>query len=179
MTLTGRTGAGKSTVFKLLLGLYRPQAGAVRIYGADAALIPPHLRRRLFGYVEQSFRLVPGTVADQITLWDEDISREQMENAARMVGLHDTILALDRGYDTPCTEGLFSQGQLQLLAIARAVVLNPRILLLDEITANLDSRTEAMVLSALQAASRNRTVISVSHRLYAGAQKSQVRFLSL
>ena len=90
-----------------------------------------------------------------------------------------TLVNLAQGIHTPCTEDLFSQGQFQLLAIARAVVLNPRILLLDEITANLDSRTEAMVLSALQAASRNRTVISVSHRLYAGAQKSQVRFLSL
>ncbi|MGN1144308.1 MAG: ATP-binding cassette domain-containing protein, partial [Anaerovoracaceae bacterium] len=80
---------------------------------------------------------------------------------------------------TPCTETMFSQGQFQLLAIARAVVLNPRILLLDEITANLDSGTEAMVLSALRAASRDRTVISVSHRLYGGEEKEGVRFLEL
>lgn len=166
VTLTGRTGAGKSTVFKLLLGLYRPWAGTVRIYGADAASIPPQLRRRLFGYVEQAFRLVPGTVGDQITLWDETITREQMEAAAGMVGLHDTILALDRGYDTPCAEGLFSQGQLQLLAIARAVAADPAILLLDEITASLDTETEARVLEALRRAAANRTVLSISHRLY-------------
>ena len=83
-----------------------------------------------------------------------------------MVGLHDTILALDRGYDTPCVEGLFSQGQLQLLAIARAVAADPAILLLDEITASLDTETEARVLEALRRAAANRTVLSISHRLY-------------
>ena len=166
VTLTGRTGAGKSTVFKLLLGLYRPQAGAVRIYGADAASVPPHLRRRLFGYVEQAFHLVPGTVLEQITLWDKAISREKAEEAARLVGLHETIQNLEQGYDTPCKEGLFSQGQFQLLAIARAVAADPAILLLDEITANLDGETEQAVLAALERAAARRTVVSISHRLY-------------
>ena len=166
VTLTGRTGAGKTTLFRLVLGLYPPGSGSVRVFGTEAASIPPTIRRRLFGYVEQSFRLVPGTVGDQITLWDEAISQEQMEDAARMVGLHDTILALDRGYDTPCAEGLFSQGQLQLLAIARAVAADPAILLLDEITASLDTETETRVLEALRRAAANRTVLSISHRLY-------------
>ena len=166
VTLTGRTGAGKSTVFKLLLGLYRPWAGTVRIYGADAASIPPQLRRRLFGYVEQAFHLVPGTVLEQITLWDDDISREKAEEAARLVGLHETICALEQGYDTLCKEGLFSQGQFQLLAIARAVAADPAILLLDEITANLDGDTEQAVLTALERAAARRTVVSISHRLY-------------
>ena len=166
VTLTGRTGAGKTTLFRLVLGLYPPDSGSVRVFGTEAARIPPTVRRRLFGYVEQAFRLVPGTVGDQITLWDETITREQMEAAAGMVGLHDTILALDRGYDTPCTEGLFSQGQLQLLAIARAVAADPAILLLDEITASLDTETEARVLEALRRAAANRTVLSISHRLY-------------
>lgn len=166
VTLTGRTGAGKTTLFRLVLGLYPPGNGSVRIFGTEAADLPPSVRRQLFGYVEQSFRLVPGTVADQITLWDEAISREQMEAAARMVGLHDTIQALERGYDTLCTEGLFSQGQLQLLAIARAVAADPAILLLDEITASLDTATEARVLEALRRAAAHRTVLSISHRLY-------------
>ena len=166
VTLTGRTGAGKTTLFRLVLGLYPPDSGSVRVFGIEAARIPPTVRRRLFGYVEQAFRLVPGTVGDQITLWDETITREQMEAAAGMVGLHDTILALDRGYDTPCAEGLFSQGQLQLLAIARAVAADPAILLLDEITASLDTETEARVLEALRRAAANRTVLSISHRLY-------------
>ncbi len=166
VTLTGRTGAGKSTVFKLLLGLYRPQIGAVRIYGADAASIPPTIRRHLFGYVEQSFHRVPGTVLEQITLWDETITREKAEEAARLVGLDETIRGLERGYDTPCTESLFSQGQFQLLAIARAVAADPAILLLDEITANLDGETEQAVLTALERAAERRTVVSISHRLY-------------
>lgn len=166
VTLTGRTGAGKSTVFKLLLGLYRPNEGSVRIWGADAASIPPALRRRLFGYVEQSFHLVPGTVLEQITLWDETISRERAEESAKLVGLHRQILSLPKGYDTPCTEGIFSQGQFQLLAIARAVASDPAMLLLDEITANLDGETEHEVLSALERAAAHRTVVSISHRLY-------------
>ena len=166
VTLTGRTGAGKSTVFKLLLGLYRSQGGSVRIYGADAASVPPHLRRHLFGYVEQAFHLVPGTVLDQITLWDDTITREKAEEAARLVGMHETICNLEQGYDTPCKEGLFSQGQFQLLAIARAVAADPAILLLDEITANLDSDTEQTVLTALERAAVRRSVVSISHRLY-------------
>ena len=116
------------------------------------------------GYVEQRFHMVPGTVADQITLWDDRITREQTVKAATLAGLHPAILALPKGYDTPCTPELFSQGQWQLLSIARAVVLEPELLLLDEITANLDAETERQVLEALNAAAENRTVISISHR---------------
>lgn len=165
-TLTGRTGCGKSTVFKLLLGLYLPDNGRVLIYGTDAGKIPDSIKRRLFGYVEQSFRLIPGTMEDQITLGDPYITHEAAVNAARMAGIHDSILALADGYATECTMQLLSQGQMQLLAVARAVAANPPILLLDEITANLDSDTEAKVMAALQSAAQNRTVISISHRLY-------------
>ncbi len=166
VTLTGRTGAGKSTVFKLLLGLYAPDSGSVRIFGADADKIPSVIRRRLFGYVEQTFRPVPGTVADQISLWDASIPPEQVVAAAKLAGLHEAISRLELGYGTPWTEALFSQGERQLLAIARAVAADPAILLLDEITANLDAATEQAVLAALQKAARDRTVISISHRLY-------------
>ena len=162
VTIQGRTGAGKSTVMKLLLGLYPPDQGEVLFHGAKS--IPESQRRQHVGYVEQSFHMVPGTVADQITLWDDQITREQTEKAAALVGLHRAILALPKGYDTPCTPELFSQGQWQLLSIARAVVLEPELLLLDEITANLDSETERQVLEALNAAAQNRTVISISHR---------------
>lgn len=166
VTLTGRTGAGKSTIFKLLLGQYRPDAGCVFLYGQDAARIPDQIKRKLFGYVEQSFRMVPGTVLEQITLFDDTINAEMAEQAAKTVGLHDAISALSRGYDTPCTSDLFSQGQWQLLSIARAIAAEPNLLLLDEITANLDADTEQAVLLALKKASENRTVISISHRLY-------------
>ena len=166
VTMTGRTGAGKSTIFKLLLGLYRPQKGCVKIYGQDAYLLPDSIRRRLFGCVEQSFKRVPGTVLEQITLSDPMISREDAVEAAKLAGLHEVIAGMKQGYDTPCTDALFSQGQWQLLSIARAVAARPSILLLDEITANLDVGTEQEVLYALRRAGENRTVVSISHRLY-------------
>ena len=166
VTMIGRTGAGKSTIFKLLLGLYRPQKGCVKIYGQDAYLLPDSIRRRLFGCVEQSFKRVPGTVLEQITLSDPMISREDAVEAAKLAGLHEVIDGMEQGYDTPCTDALFSQGQWQLLSIARAVAAKPSILLLDEITANLDVGTEQEVLYALRRAGENRTVVSISHRLY-------------
>lgn len=166
VTMTGRTGVGKSTIFKLLLGLYRPQKGCVKIYGQDAYLLPDSIRRRLFGCVEQSFKRVPGTVLEQITLSDPMISREDAVEAAKLAGLHEVIARMEQGYDTPCTDALFSQGQWQLLSIARAVAAKPSILLLDEITANLDVGTEQEVLYALRRAGENRTVVSISHRLY-------------
>ena len=166
VTLTGRTGAGKTTLFRLVLGLYPPGDGSVQIFGTAAADLPPAVRRQLFGYVEQSFRLVPGTVGDQVSLQDPQVSEEQIRKALVTVGLWDTVQSLPEGINTPCGEGLFSQGQLQLLSIARAIVLDPKLLLLDEITANLDSNTEEQVLSALRAASQHRTVLSISHRLY-------------
>lgn len=166
VTMTGRTGAGKSTIFKLLLGLYRPQKGCVKIYGQDAYLLPDSIRRRFFGCVEQSFKRVPGTVLEQITLSDPMISREDAVEAAKLAGLHEVIVGMEQGYDTPCTDALFSQGQWQLLSIARAVAARPSILLLDEITANLDVGTEQEVLYALRRAGENRTVVSISHRLY-------------
>lgn len=167
VTLQGRTGAGKSTIFKLLLGLYKPLKGQILIDGIDSSNIPDNMKRRIFGYVEQTFHMVPGTVKDQITLYDEAISMDEVVNAARLAGLHDTIMSFDKGYDTPCTQEIFSQGQWQLLSIARATAANPQLLLLDEITANLDAETEREVLKALKNVSENRTVISISHRVTA------------
>ena len=121
----------------------------------------------MFGYVEQSFHRVAGTVKDQITLYDEKISMENVKEAAELTGLHDTIMHLPDGYDTICTPELFSQGQWQLLSIARAAAARPKLLLLDEITANLDAETEKEVLEALKRVSENRTVISISYRVSA------------
>ena len=166
VTLVGRTGAGKSTVFKLLLGLYQPETGTVTIGGVDAAAITDRERRRCIGCVEQHFSRVPGTVLEQITLCDPDITVEMAENAARLAGIDAAIRALPEGYATVCTDGMFSQGEWQLLSIARAAAADPAVLLLDEITANLDAETEARVLEALRHASRGRTVLSVSHRIY-------------
>lgn len=167
VTLSGRTGAGKSTVFKLLLGLYQPGEGKVLIQGRDAFQIPENEKRSLYGYVEQTFHRVPGTVKDQITLYDDSFSMEEVREAARIAGLDATIEQLEKGYDTLCTSEIFSQGQWQLLSIARAAVAKPKLLLLDEITANLDAQTEEEVLQALKRASKGRTVISISHRVNA------------
>lgn len=167
VTLAGRTGAGKSTIFKLLLGLYEPQHGRVWIDGRSASDIPATERRHVFGYVEQSFHMVPGTVKDQITLYDPSISMDAVRKTAEMVGLDTVIAHLEHGYDTPCTPVLFSHGQWQLLSIARATVADPKLLLLDEITASMDVQTEKEVLQALQRSAANRTVISISHRVNA------------
>lgn len=164
VTLSGRTGAGKSTIFKLLLGLYDPNNGSVLIAGQKATAIPDSEKRKVYGYVEQTFHMVPGTVKDQITLYDTLITDEDVIEAAKTAGLHDAIMELENGYDTICKSEDFSQGQWQLLSIARAAAAKPELLLLDEITANLDADTEKNVLDALNRVSKNRTVISISHR---------------
>ena len=166
VTLVGRTGAGKSTVFKLLLGLYQPENGTVTIGGVNVGDITDRERRTCIGCVEQHFSRVPGTVLEQITLGDPQITGEMARAAAALAGIDAAIRALPEGYDTVCTEGLFSQGEWQLLSIARAAAADPAVLLLDEITANLDAKTEARVLEALRRASAGRTVLSVSHRVY-------------
>lgn len=166
VTLVGRTGAGKSTVFKLLLGLYQPEIGTVTIGGVNVGDITDRERRTCIGCVEQNFSRVPGTVLEQITLGDPQITGEMARAAAALAGIDAAIRALPEGYDTVCTEGIFSQGEWQLLSIARAATADPAVLLLDEITANLDAETEARVLEALRRASAGRTVLAVSHRVY-------------
>ena len=166
VTLVGRTDAGKSTVFKLLLGLYQPEAGTVTIGGVKVGDITDRERRTCIGCVEQHFSRVPGTVLEQITLGDPQITGKMARDAAALAGIDAAIRALPEGYDTVCTEGIFSQGEWQLLSIARAAAADPAVLLLDEITANLDAETEARVLEALRRASAGRTVLSVSHRVY-------------
>ena len=166
VTLVGRTGAGKSTVFRLLLGLYAPQDGKITVGGVPVAEITDRQRRFCIGCVEQQFARMPGTVLDQITLGDPRITEKMARGAAGLAGMDEAILALPEGYATVCTDGMFSQGEWQLLSIARAAAANPAVLLLDEITANLDAETEARVLLALRRASEGRTVLSISHRLY-------------
>lgn len=166
VTLVGRTGAGKSTVFRLLLGLYQPEEGDITIGGVNVSAITDHERRACIGCVEQRFSRVPGTVLDQITLSDPAITEEMAQNAAKLAGMDDAIRALPDGYNAICTDGMFSQGEWQLLSIARAAAANPAVLLLDEITANLDAETEARVLEALRRTSEGRTALSISHRIY-------------
>ena len=135
--------------------------------------LKPEERRKIFSLVEQEFTSVPGTVRDQITLYDTYTDQE-IDKALSLSNLKETIMDLPQGLDTPMDETLFSKGQLQLLAIARAVVSNPSILLLDEISANLDTKTEKRIIMALQASSQGRTVISISHRLSQNMGSTQI-----
>ena len=166
VTFVGRTGVGKSTLFKLIMGLLQPQEGSITLNGIDVCSIPNREKRKIFGYVDQSFHQLKGTVAEQISLQDECINREQIEEALEFVGMTEYVESLEHGLDTEVNgDTLFSQGQKQLLAIARAIVTNPPILLLDEITANLDSLTEERIVTVLQKASYAHTILSISHRL--------------
>ena len=166
VTFVGRTGVGKSTLFKLIMGLLQPQQGVITLNGINVYKIPNREKRKIFGYVDQSFHSFPGTVAEQISLQDESINRRQIIEALEYVGMMEYIESLEHGLDTDVTsETFFSQGQKQLLAIARAIVTDPPILLLDEITANLDSITEERIVSVLQKASSAHTILSISHRL--------------
>ena len=163
--LTGRTGAGKTTMFKLLLGIVSPVSGTVTLNGIEAEQIPDSEKRKLIGYVEQGFHGVRGTVAEQISLNDETISRSRVERVLRYVGLWEAVESLEKGMDTPFENGkYFSQGQKQLLSIARALVADPPILMLDEITANLDVVTEQNIRNVLEKAGKERTILSISHR---------------
>jgi ATP-binding cassette subfamily B multidrug efflux pump len=166
VTLIGRTGAGKSTLFKLILGLYAPETGTISIFGRTPQSIPEKEKRKVYGSVEQDFRMIHGTIRQQITLDDPDVSDDMVWQALDTAQLKGTVESFADQLDTKCTAEIFSRGQFQLLSIARAIVCDPKLLLLDEITANLDANTEHLVFAALAKATKNRTVISISHRLY-------------
>ena len=166
-TLSGRTGAGKSTVFKLVLGLYAPRRGTVRIQGVDPRSLTGPQRRALYGYVEQRFHPVPGTVRDQITLYDDTITEGQVRRAAELAGLAEAIGALPQGYDTMIGENgsKLSGGERQRISIARALLKNSPIVLLDEATASLDVENESQVQEALSNLLAGKTVIVIAHRM--------------
>lgn len=167
VSFRGRTGAGKSTLFKLILGFISPNQGTVTIGGIPADRIPSSLKRSVFGYVEQQFEFVEGNFYRQIQLSDSAISNERVEEVMKFVGLHEDILNLPEGYDTRADKASLSNGQCQLLSIARALAANPPIMLLDEMTANLDAKTEEKIISILTQIGKNRIVLSISHRLSA------------
>ena len=166
MTLVGRTGVGKTTLFKLILGIEKPTQGKILLNHYDVSLIPDQEKRKIFGYVEQGFHSIYGTVKDQITLYDETYSLEEVRTVMREVGLDEYVMNhIPDNYNATFRESDFSRGQLQLLSLARALLSDPKILLLDEISANLDSKTEHDLIYALSRASNSKTVLSISHRL--------------
>ena len=167
VALVGRTGAGKSTILNLVAGLYRPNQGSIKIGEFDPFEMPANMRRRTIGIVPQFFPIYDGTIKDAITLYDESITEEEVIIAAKTVGLHEDIIKLPKGYDTVIGEGeiKLSHGQNQLLTLACALVCNPPILLLDEVSSGLDSITEAKVFKALNEVSKDRTILTISHRI--------------
>ena len=166
IALLGRTGAGKTTLFRLFLGLNEPSTGHILYNGLDVTKIPETSKRALFGYVAQGYEEVPGTVFDQISLGDSSITLDMAKKSLQEVGLAAYIeTEIPNSYNALFKRSLFSEGQLQLLALARALVKDPPLLLLDEIDANLDLKTEKALLSALTLASSKRAVLSISHHL--------------
>ena len=165
--IAGRTGSGKTTLLNLVAGLYPPAGGRILVGGQDPYLIPPAERRRLIGIVPQNVVVFHGSIYENITLRDDTISREQAEKALGTVGLLETVYALPQGIDTLIGEGAagLSFGQTQLLSLARALVTDPPLLLLDELTSGLDALTERKVLDAIRQVSGRKTILTISHRL--------------
>lgn len=180
VALVGRTGAGKTTLLNLIAGLYRPAEGQILICGYDPHRLAPASRRRLIGVVPQAVHVFEGTVQENITLRDDTILIEDVVGAAQTVGLHDMIKALPEGYQTRLGEadGKLSYGQTQLLALARAIVTDPPLLLLDEPTSGLDAVTERAVFDAFRAAGENRTILTISHRLSGVLDADQVSIMA-
>ena len=167
VALVGETGAGKSTVMKLLARFYDPDDGSVNVDGHDLRAIGLHDFRLQLGYVPQEAFLFSGTVRDNIAYGRPEASDAEVESAARAVGAHDFIAHLAGGYHHELTERgrSLSSGQRQLIALARAELVDPVLLLLDEATSNLDLVTEAHVAAAMQEVSQGRTTVVIAHRL--------------
>ncbi|MDW7709735.1 MAG: ABC transporter ATP-binding protein [Deferrisomatales bacterium] len=167
VALVGPTGSGKSTLVSLLLGFRRPCSGTVRMDGRELGELDPGALREQMALVPQEVFLFQGSVLDNITLGRPGIGRDAAEAAARAVGLHDAVASLPQGYDTQVLEegALLSAGQRQLVAFARALAGNPRLLILDEATSEIDQATEAAIESALVTLLRGRTSLVVAHRL--------------
>ncbi|MNY12111.1 Iron import ATP-binding/permease protein IrtA [compost metagenome] len=164
--VVGPSGAGKSTLARLLLRFFDPDEGRVTLGGADLRQIEsPQLYRRV-GFVLQEVRLIHASVRDNIALGRPAASQQDIEAAARAANIHERILALPRGYDSVVGEDAqFSGGERQRVSIARAVLLDPPVLVLDEATAAADAGNEAEIQSALSRFARGRTLMVIAHRL--------------
>jgi len=167
VAIAGRTGSGKTTLLSLIAGLYPAANGSITIGGSNPFLLPASERRKTIGIVPQNVQLFNGSILDNITLKDAEITKEDAWLALETVGLGETVRELEKEIDTIIGEGeaQLSFGQMQLLSLARAIVTNPPILLLDELTSGLDALTEKTLLNAIRQVSSNRTIITISHRI--------------
>jgi len=167
IALVGETGGGKSSIVNLLIRFYLPQRGRIRFDQTDLKEIDYHRLRRLIGFVPQEVILFPGTVLDNLRMFDEEISLEQVVAAAKRLNIDERIRGFDKGYNTVISEegANFSLGERQLLAFARALVRDPEILILDEATSAVDPQTESLIQDGLKELLRGRTAIIIAHRL--------------
>ena len=167
VALVGPSGAGKSTLFKLLLKFHVLDSGRIELFGRDIADLDTAALRDAVSFVGQSNFIFAGSIRDNLTLRNEAVSQEQIEAACRAVGLHDVIAALPEGYDTSVGElgTLISGGQAQRLNMARAIIKDAPILLLDEVTSALDAENEQLIKEYIRSQARHKTVLVIAHRL--------------
>jgi ATP-binding cassette subfamily B protein len=180
VALVGETGAGKSTIVKLLARFYDPDQGRVLVDGRDLRSLDLQEFRRQLGYVPQEAFLFTGTIRDNIAYGRPEADLLRVEAAARSVGAHEFIVRLSGGYDHILSERgrSLSSGQRQLIALARAELVDPAILLLDEATSNLDLATEARVTAAMDLVSHGRTTVVIAHRLQTARNADRIAVLS-
>lgn len=165
--IVGPSGSGKSTLLSLLMGIYKPTKGSIYINGIDISKYDSSVLRHLMGYVFQQAYLFKGSIKDNLTLFDDSISHDEMVKAAKQVNLDSMIEQLPEGYNTPVgyLGSLLSDGQKQLLAFGRTLIRNIPILLLDEATANIDSHTEKQIQASIENIRGSKTIVSIAHRL--------------
>ena len=165
--IVGPSGSGKSTLLSLLMGIYKPTKGSIYINGIDISKYDSSVLRHLMGYVFQQAYLFKGSIKDNLTLFDNSISHDEMIKAAKQVNLDSMIEQLPEGYNTPVgyLGSLLSDGQKQLLAFGRTLIRNIPILLLDEATANIDSHTEKQIQASIENIRGSKTIVSIAHRL--------------
>ena len=178
--IVGLSGSGKSTLLSLLMGILRPTKGHIYINGKDIHNYDASMIRNIMGYVFQNAYLFKGSIQDNLNLYDSSISMDTIIDATKKVKLHDMIESLPDGYQTSVgyLGSLLSDGQKQLLAFARTLILNKPILLLDEATANIDSHTELQIQDSIETIRGEKTIINVAHRLSTVQKANRIFVLS-
>jgi ATP-binding cassette subfamily B protein len=167
IALVGPTGGGKSTIVNLICRFFEPKAGVIRINGVDYTQLTQHAIQSRVGIVLQTPHLFSGTIRENIRYGRLDATDAEIEESAKIVGAHDFILALEKGYDEQVGEGgsLLSVGQKQLISLARAVLANPDIFIMDEATSSVDTLTEALIQQGMEVLMQGRTSFVIAHRL--------------
>ena len=177
--IVGPSGSGKSTLLSLLMGIYKPTKGSIYINGIDISKYDSSVLRHLMGYVFQQAYLFKGSIKDNLTLFDNSISHDEMVKAAKQVNLDSMIEQLPEGYNTPVgyLGSLLSDGQKQLLAFGRTLIRNIPILLLDEATANIDSHTEKQIQASIENIRGSKTIVSIAHRLSTVQEANEIVYI--